>query len=108
MLGQLFYFYSLAAGLEVKYLIGRIPSAVGYQATLCTEISSIQERIVVTKLGSITSIQAIFVGHLDAITVLFRALAMSLERYNILILEIFIGSQFGQLNNLDIWVKRTK
>ena len=61
-----------------------MPSAVGYQPTLCTEMGSIQERIVATKLGSITSIQAIFVpaddltdpapaiifGHLDAITVL--------------------------------------
>ena len=66
-----------------------MPSAVGYQPTLCTEMGSIQERIVATKLGSITSIQAIFVpaddltdpapaiifGHLDAITVLSRALA---------------------------------
>ena len=79
----------LQAGSEVSTLLGRMPSAVGYQPTLCTEMGSIQERIVATKLGSITSIQAIFVpaddltdpapaiifGHLDAITVLSRALA---------------------------------
>ena len=74
----------LQAGSEVSTLLVRMPSAVGYQPTLCTEMGSIQERIVATKLGSITSIQAIFVpaddltdpapaiifGHLDAITVL--------------------------------------
>ena len=77
-------FRFLQAGSEVSTLLGRMPSAVGYQPTLCTEMGSIQERIVATKLGSITSIQAIFVpaddltdpapaiifGHLDAITVL--------------------------------------
>ena len=59
-----------------------MPSAVGYQPTLCTEMGSFQERIVATNAGSITSIQAIYVpapvvifGHLDAITVLSRALA---------------------------------
>jgi F-type H+-transporting ATPase subunit beta len=80
-------FRFLQAGSEVSTLLGRMPSAVGYQPTLCTEMGSIQERIVATKLGSITSIQAIFVpaddltdpapaiifGHLDAITVLSRA-----------------------------------
>ena len=82
-------FRFLQAGSEVSTLLGRMPSAVGYQPTLCTEMASIQERIVATKLGSITSIQAIFIpaddltdpapaiifGHLDAITVLSRALA---------------------------------
>lgn len=82
-------FRFLQAGSEVSTLLGRMPSAVGYQPTLCTEMGSIQERIVATKLGSITSIQAIFVpaddltdpapavifGHLDAVTVLSRALA---------------------------------
>ena len=82
-------FRFLQAGSEVSTLLGRMPSAVGYQATLATEMGSIQERIVATKLGSITSIQAIFIpaddltdpapaiifGHLDAITVLSRALA---------------------------------
>jgi len=77
-------FRFLQAGSEVSTLLGRMPSAVGYQATLATEMGSIQERIVATKLGSITSIQAIFIpaddltdpapaiifGHLDAITVL--------------------------------------
>lgn len=82
-------FRFLQAGSEVSTLLGRMPSAVGYQPTLCTEMGSIQERIVATKLGSITSIQAVFIpaddltdpapavifGHLDAITVLSRALA---------------------------------
>ena len=81
-------FRSLQAGSEVSTLLGRMPSAVGYQPTLCTEMGCIQERIVATKGGSITSIQAIYVpgddltdpapvvifGHLDAITVLSRAL----------------------------------
>ena len=82
-------FRFLQAGSEVSTLLGRIPSAVGYQPTLSTEMGSFQERIVATKAGSITSIQAIYVpaddltdpapvvlfGHLDAITVLSRALA---------------------------------
>ena len=82
-------FRFLQAGSEVSTLLGRIPSAVGYQPTLSTEMGSFQERIVATKAGSITSIQAIYVpaddltdpapvvifGHLDAITVLNRALA---------------------------------
>jgi len=82
-------FRFLQAGSEVSTLLGRMPSAVGYQPTLCTEMGSFQERIVATNAGSITSIQAIYVpaddltdpapvvifGHLDAITVLSRALA---------------------------------
>ena len=82
-------FRFLQAGSEVSTLLGRIPSAVGYQPTLSTEMGSFQERIVATKAGSITSIQAIYVpaddltdpapvvifGHLDAITVLSRGLA---------------------------------
>jgi len=79
----------LQAGSEVSTLLGRMPSAVGYQPTLATEMGSLQERIVVTNAGSVTSIQAIYVpaddltdpapvvifGHLDAVTVLSRALA---------------------------------
>jgi len=82
-------FRFLQAGSEVSTLLGRMPSAVGYQPTLSTEMGSIQERIVATNAGSITSIQAIYVpaddltdpapvvifGHLDAITVLSRGLA---------------------------------
>ncbi len=76
------------AGSEVSALLGRVPSAVGYQPTLASEISSIQERITSTKHGSITSVQAIYVpaddftdpaiatifAHLDATTVLSREL----------------------------------
>merc|ERR1711874_419430 len=75
------------AGSEVSALLGRIPSAVGYQPTLATDMGSMQERITTTKKGSITSVQAIYVpaddltdpapattfAHLDATTVLSRA-----------------------------------
>ena len=81
-------FRFLQAGSEVSTLLGRMPSAVGYQPTLSTEMGSFQERIVATKAGSITSIQAVYIpaddltdpapvvifGHLDAITVLSRSL----------------------------------
>lgn len=77
------------AGSEVSALIGRIPSAVGYQPTLSTEMGALQERITSTKHGSITSIQAVYVpaddltdpapattfAHLDATTVLSRDIA---------------------------------
>jgi F-type H+-transporting ATPase subunit beta len=77
------------AGAEVSALLGRIPSAVGYQPTLATEMGALQERITSTKKGSITSVQAIYVpaddltdpapatsfAHLDATTVLNRAIS---------------------------------
>jgi F-type H+-transporting ATPase subunit beta len=77
------------AGSEVSALLGRMPSAVGYQPTLGTEMGALQERITSTKKGSITSVQAIYVpaddltdpapatafAHLDATTVLSRQLA---------------------------------
>lgn len=77
------------AGSEVSALLGRIPSAVGYQPTLATEMGALQERITSTKEGSITSVQAVYVpaddltdpapattfGHLDSTVVLSRALA---------------------------------
>ena len=77
------------AGSEVSALLGRIPSAVGYQPTLATEMGALQERITSTKHGSITSVQAIYVpaddltdpapaasfAHLDATTVLSRQIA---------------------------------
>lgn len=77
------------AGSEVSALLGRIPSAVGYQPTLATEMGQLQERITSTKRGSITSVQAIYVpaddltdpapatafSHLDAKTVLDRNIA---------------------------------
>lgn len=76
------------AGSEVSVLLGRMPSAVGYQPTLATEMGELQERITSTKKGSVTSVQAIYVpaddltdpapatafGHLDATTVLSRHL----------------------------------
>ncbi len=77
------------AGSEVSALLGRIPSAVGYQPTLATEMGALQERITTTKKGSVTSVQAIYVpaddltdpapatafAHLDATTVLSRQLS---------------------------------
>ena len=77
------------AGSEVSALLGRMPSAVGYQPTLATEMGTLQERITSTKNGSITSIQAVYVpaddladpapattfAHLDATTVLSRSIA---------------------------------
>ena len=77
------------AGSEVSALLGRMPSAVGYQPTLATEMGALQERITSTKNGSITSVQAVYVpaddltdpapattfAHLDATTVLSRAIS---------------------------------
>lgn len=77
------------AGSEVSALLGRMPSAVGYQPTLATEMGQLQERITSTKKGSITSVQAVYVpaddltdpapattfAHLDATTVLSRAIS---------------------------------
>ncbi|WP_371060646.1 F0F1 ATP synthase subunit beta [Rhodosalinus sp. 5P4] len=77
------------AGSEVSALLGRIPSAVGYQPTLATDMGALQERITSTRAGSITSVQAIYVpaddltdpapatsfAHLDATTVLSRAIS---------------------------------
>jgi F-type H+-transporting ATPase subunit beta len=82
-------FRFVQAGSEVSALLGRMPSAVGYQPTLATEMGVLQERITSTKEGSITSIQAVYVpaddltdpapattfAHLDATTVLSRSLA---------------------------------
>jgi F-type H+-transporting ATPase subunit beta len=82
-------FRFVQAGSEVSALLGRMPSAVGYQPTLSTEMGELQERITSTKRGSITSVQAIYVpaddltdpapattfSHLDATTVLSRQLA---------------------------------
>ena len=79
----------ILAGMEVSALLGRMPSAVGYQPTLATEMGQLQERITSTKNGSITSFQAIYVpaddytdpgvattfGHLDAVIALERSIA---------------------------------
>lgn len=81
-------FRFIQAGSEVSALLGRVPSAVGYQPTLATDVGELQERITSTKKGSITSVQAIYVpaddltdpapattfAHLDATTVLSRGL----------------------------------
>jgi F-type H+/Na+-transporting ATPase subunit beta len=81
-------FRFVQAGSEVSALLGRMPSAVGYQPTLATEVGTLQERITSTKKGSITSVQAVYVpaddltdpapattfSHLDATTVLSRSI----------------------------------
>ncbi|MFI3230007.1 MAG: F0F1 ATP synthase subunit beta [bacterium] len=81
-------FRFVQAGSEVSALLGRMPSAVGYQPTLATEVGTLQERITSTKTGSITSVQAVYVpaddltdpapattfAHLDATTVLSRSI----------------------------------
>ncbi|MGE5473509.1 MAG: F0F1 ATP synthase subunit beta [Ignavibacteriales bacterium] len=81
-------FRFIQAGSEVSALLGRVPSAVGYQPTLATDVGTLQERITSTKKGSVTSVQAIYVpaddltdpapattfAHLDATTVLSRAI----------------------------------
>ena len=83
------FLFVLCAGSEVSALLGRIPSAVGYQPTLATDMGAMQERITTTTKGSITSVQAIYVpaddltdpapattfAHLDATTVLSRAIS---------------------------------
>ena len=80
----------LQANSQVSALLGRIPSAVGYQLTLATDLGGLQERITTTKKGSITSVQAIYVpaddltdpapattfAHLDATTVLSRQVCL--------------------------------
>src|SRR5881394_1497503 len=82
-------FRFVQAGSEVSALLGRIPSAVGYQPTLATDMGALQERITTTQKGSITSVQAIYVpaddltdpapantfAHLDSTTVLSRAIS---------------------------------
>jgi F-type H+-transporting ATPase subunit beta len=82
------YRYTLA-GMEVSALLGRMPSAVGYQPTLATEVGDLEERITSTRSGSITSFQAVYVpaddytdpgvattfGHLDAVVALDRSIA---------------------------------
>merc|ERR1712132_10660 len=82
-------FRFVQAGSEVSALLGRMPSAVGYQPTLATDLAALQERITTTQKGSITSVQAVYVpaddltdpapattfAHLDATTVLSRGLS---------------------------------
>ncbi len=108
-------FRFVQAGSEVSALLGRIPSAVGYQPTLANEVGALQERITSTRKGSITSIQAVYVpaddltdpapattfAHLDAITVLSRAVVElgiypavdPLESSSRILTEAVVGTQ---------------
>ncbi|MCP9259305.1 ATP synthase subunit beta [Dirofilaria immitis] len=102
------------AGSEVSALLGRIPSAVGYQPTLATDMGGMQERITTTKKGSITSVQAIYVpaddltdpapattfAHLDATTVLSRGIA-ELAIYPAVDPPRFNISHYGSQYSLD-------
>ncbi|CAN6476815.1 unnamed protein product [Victoria cruziana] len=101
-------FRFIQAGSEVSALLGRMPSAVGYQPTLSTKMGSLQERITSTKEGSITSIQAVYVpaddltdpaptttfAHLDATTILSRGLAAEEVK------EIILSTNSGQIDVL--------
>merc|ERR1712118_287307 len=111
-------FRFVQAGSEVSALLGRMPSAVGYQPTLATEMGGLQERITSTKEGSITSIQAVYVpaddltdpapattfAHLDATTVLSRNLAAKgiypavdpLDSTSTMLLPWIVGDQHYQ------------
>ena len=108
-------FRYVQAGNEVSALLGRMPSAVGYQPTLAKELGDLEERIVSTKSGSITSVQAIYVpaddltdpapatifSHLDATTVLSRSIAEigiypavnPLESYSRILDPVIVGKQ---------------
>lgn len=107
------------AGAEVSALLGRLPSAVGYQPTLATDMASLQERITSTKTGSITSVQAVYVpaddltdpapattfGHLDSSVVLSRQLASlglypavdPLESNSLALKEDIVGKEHYQI-----------
>ena len=98
------------AGSEVSALLGRMPSAVGYQPTLASEMGMLQERIVSTKNGSITSVQAIYVpadaltdpapatacSHLDATTVLSRSIVEPLESSSRMLTPDIVGKRHYQ------------
>lgn len=108
-------FRFIQAGSEISALMGRVPSAVGYQPTLANEVGMLQERITSTKRGSITSVQAVYVpaddltdpapattfAHLDAITVLSRSVVElgiypavdPLESSSRILTEEVVGSQ---------------
>jgi F-type H+-transporting ATPase subunit beta len=109
------------AGAEISALLGRIPSAVGYQPTLATEMGGLQERITSTKNGSITSIQAVYVpaddltdpapattfAHLDSTIVLNRAIAAKglypavdpLDSTSTILTESVVGKRHYQVAN---------
>jgi F-type H+-transporting ATPase subunit beta len=124
-------FRFVQAGAEVSALLGRMPSAVGYQPTLATEMGTLQERITSTKDGSITSIQAVYVpaddltdpapattfAHLDATTVLSRNLAAKgiypavdpLESTSTMLQPWIVGEKhYGTAQNIKKTLQRYK
>lgn len=114
-------FRFVQAGSEVSALLGRMPSAVGYQPTLANEMGELQERIASTKNGSVTSVQAVYVpaddltdpapattfAHLDATTVLSRKIVEQgiypavdpLESNSRILEEDVVGKGFVQMMN---------
>jgi len=119
------------AGSEVSALLGRMPSAVGYQPTLATEMGLMQERITSTKNGSITSVQAVYVpaddltdpapattfAHLDATTVLSRKIADlgiypavdPLDSTSRILTEAIVGeAHYGTANRVKLILQRYK
>src|SRR5205807_818285 len=115
-------FRFVQAGSEVSALLGRMPSAVGYQPNLNTEIGELQERITSTKSGSITSVQAIYVpaddytdpapaatfAHLDATTNLSRQIverARKIEKF--LSQPMFVAAQFTGLEGKYVKIDDT-
>ena len=102
------------AGSEVSALLGRMPSAVGYQPTLATEMGELQERIASTKNGSVTSVQAVYVpaddltdpapattfAHLDATTVLSRKIVVGEEHYEVANKVIAILQKYKELQDI--------
>ena len=118
------------AGSEVSALLGRVPSAVGYQPTLAMEMGALQERITSTKTGSITSVQAIYVpaddltdpapattfAHLDATTVLSRAITElgiypavdPLESSSRIMDPLILGTADAGWRNKGLWAEAYK
>lgn len=115
------FIFFFQANSEVSALLGRIPSAVGYQPTLATDLGGLQERITTTKKGSITSVQAIYVpaddltdpapattfAHLDATTVLSRSVrtfcSEVASRHVFMLLIIYIYVHILQISELGIY-----
>ncbi len=83
------------AGSEVSALLGRMPSAVGYQPTLATEMGAMQERITSTKTGSITSVQAVYVPADDLLTLLLRRLLLTWMQLQYFLVKLL---SFGYLS----------
>ena len=93
------------AGSEVSALLGRMPSAVGYQPTLQTEMGALQERITSTKNGSITSVQAVYVPADDLkLPVVYRKFYRNTKNFRIL-LQSLVWTSYQRMINLSLTVR---